>query len=271
MFVVIQEIQLKKPNTYGAYREYEVTSTSFSISGNSITRYSYYPAYDKGRFERPHMEAYKISIHESRRENGAVKKKQCVIGTIGYYALADKFGLFDYMEKGLKRAAEVFDSDFNTLYDLTAAKLNPLAEQIQQEFKKTEEYKAIYQREKVKKEYIKAKAAFAQKYHVTENEYDACYNIFGEVMNQAYLDEIIRNAKEYSSYYDNKSGNYNNGGYDYSSYFKANCSNYTDDEKAILKKFYKALSVKFHPDMNPQADTTTEMQFLNKLKQEWSI
>lgn len=44
MFVVIQKIQLKKPNKYGAYREYEVCSFSASKSDGELhTWYRYKP------------------------------------------------------------------------------------------------------------------------------------------------------------------------------------------------------------------------------------
>ena len=41
-----------------------------------------------GRFERPIRKAYKVSIHKSYREDGKVKKKQWVIGTMEYYNIA---------------------------------------------------------------------------------------------------------------------------------------------------------------------------------------
>ena len=62
--------------------------------GQTKTYYSYYPNYEAGKFERPHREAYKISVHVSRRENGKVKKRQYPIGTVGYYALIE-WGLYD--------------------------------------------------------------------------------------------------------------------------------------------------------------------------------
>lgn len=43
------------------------------------------------------------------------------------------------------------------------------------------------------------------------------------------------------------------------------------DETAMLKQFYKVLSKKYHPDLNPGKDTTAEMQLLNRLKQGWGI
>jgi len=39
----------------------------------------------------------------------------------------------------------------------------------------------------------------------------------------------------------------------------------------MLRKFYMALSQMFHPDSNPNADTTKEMQFLNRLREDWGV
>lgn len=82
MFCVIQTIQRKKSDPHGWYREYEVESIPITFpDGISKTHYSYYPKYEAGRFERPRREAYRISIHKSRREGEKVVKKQCAIAT----------------------------------------------------------------------------------------------------------------------------------------------------------------------------------------------
>jgi hypothetical protein len=268
MFVVIQKIQLKKPNKNGGYKEYEVNTISFTIGGIVKTSYSYHAKYDGGHFERPHQEAFKISIHQSFRENGKVKAKQCVLGTIGYYVLAEGWGLYDYMESGFKRAAKMFDNS-DGLYDLVEAKIAPLREQIQSEYHESEEYKAVEERKKVQKEYQKSKANFAKKYNVDAGEFDFCFDVFGHVMNETYLNEIIQKEKAYSSYRENSSSNYSSQ--DYSSYFKTNSSTYTDVEKLTLKLFYKKLAMEFHPDKNLDTDATEKMQLLNKLKDEWNL
>ena len=116
MYVVVQTIQRKKPNKGGEYREYEVSSMSIQFQDSTAkTHHSYYPRYEAGRFDRPHLESYKISIHESRRENGKVVKKQCVVGTIDYYSLVE-WGLFDYIDRGISHAVDVFGVDYETLY-----------------------------------------------------------------------------------------------------------------------------------------------------------
>lgn len=259
---MIQEIKNKKPNTGGAYREYEVHTNTITRTTGSITFYSYGPNYSAGRFERPHLEAYRISIHESYREGGRVKKKQCVVGTIGYYSLID-FGLYDYIEQGILRAMDMFHTDFDTLYELVEAKIAPIKERIIAEYHGTEEYQARRRQETIQKAYQKAKAEFGKRYDVDPHEYDYCYNALGELMNQAYLDHIVhsyqRKQEAYRSYQTNFHDNYSTGG------------TYTERETALLKQFYRTLSKSYHPDLNPEKDTTAEMQLLNKLKEAWGV
>ena len=125
--------------------------------------------------------------------------------------------------------------------------------------------------------------------------YDYCYDIYGKLKNKDILDEVIKNSER--SYREHKRGNYaekdnsipENGNdsdyYDYDNFkrrYKSDHSYYgfdynsgktsrTPEEKGYLKRFYKSLAAKFHPDANPNSDTTKEMQFLNKLKDEWGI
>ena len=48
-------------------------------------------------------------------------------------------------------------------------------------------------------------------------------------------------------------------------------SNYNEADKAMLKKFYRTLSKAFHPDSNPDKDTSEEMKMLNRLKSDWGV
>lgn len=269
MYVVVQTIQRKKPNPHGDYKEYEISSMSIQSQDGSVkTHYSYYPKYEAGRFDRPHRESYKISIHESRRENGKVVKKQCVVGTIGYYELVE-WGLYDYIDKGISHAVDVFGADYEDLYRMTETKMQPIMDKVKREFHRTEEYKARRQREKLEKAHQKAKKQFGDKYGVDPDEYDYIYNIFGELMDEQYLNRIIQQYEAARSYRESQRSSYRE--YSYGSYSIPSSSTYTDDDRAILKKFYKELSKIYHPDLNPDTDTTAQMQLLNRLKGQWGL
>lgn len=83
-------------------------------------------------------------------------------------------------------------------------------------------------------------------YHITilltmdSDEYDRCYDVFGKLRNPEYLDKIKREYKQRKEY-------------------------------ETLKQFYRTLSKKFHPDADPDTDTSKQMQLLNKLKGEWGL
>lgn len=275
MFVVVQEIKLKKPNPPGHWKKYEVTSSTFSSpSGGAQTYYSYYPDYSAGQFERPHQEAYKISIHQSYREGGKVKKRQCAIGTIRYYDAVPSIGigLYDCTDSGISRAVKAFGVDYDTLYKMVEDKMNPIMERICREYRKTEEYKARRAYEKLQKAYEKAKKSFAKRYSVSEREYDACFDIFGALRNGTYLAQIRREAEAQRSYSNSYSSNYSSSDYfDWNQLFGIPAASYSEEERKLLKKFFRALSMKYHPDLNPDTDTTKEMQLLNKLKEEWGV
>ena len=71
--------------------------------------------------------------------------------------------------------------------------------------------------------------------------------------------------KRQQEQWDNFYKQFNNGG---SQLFGCKGA-YTDSEKVLLKKFYKILSQKFHPDS--QGGSNDAMQLVNKLKQQWGV
>lgn len=78
-----------------------------------------------------------------------------------------------------------------------------------------------------------------------------------------------RSQEYWRGYYDNFRSNHNSN--ENSSYAGIFSSNYTGEEKEILKQFYRTLSKKFHPDANPDMDTSKQMQLLNRLKSDWGV
>lgn len=269
MYCVIQEIELKKENEHGFYRELKTDSYSFTISGVTKTKYTY--AYGDERFKRPVKKAYKVSIHKSRRINGVVTKKQYVVTTADYYSLAEYWIGDCSFEKKIDGIAESLGTDSNHIWELINAKVDPLQEKIKAEFKKTEEYKTHEKHKKIISRHNKAKAKFAKDYNCDSDEYDFCYDVFGEVKNQEYLDKIVAECR-YRKEYEEKSRSYQEEHYsDYSHFTGASTAAVTDENKDIFKQFYRELSKKFHPDANPDKDTSNEMKLLNNLKDEWGV
>ncbi|EPY2274567.1 hypothetical protein ACXAUS_003467 [Clostridium sporogenes] len=267
MYCVIQEIENKKANPYGAYKKLEVDSITWAINGEYKTKYSY--EYTGGRFERPIRKAYKISIHKSYREKGKVKKKQWVICTMDYYELLE-FWPGDYISQGrLSGKLKEMNISENELWDMVYKKLDSIIKKVESEFQKTEEYKTDKKHTEIIQKYIRDKDDFEKIYG--EDTYDYCYDVFGTLRNEEMLNNIksqYKNKQEYErSYYGNFKSNHNN--YDFGSYSKTDTSTYTDNEKLYLKAIYKAAAMKLHPDI--KKDNGEGMKFLNKLKDEWGI
>lgn len=268
MYCVIQEIELKKENEHGYYKELKAGSFTFTIKGITETRYTF--NYGDEKFRRPIRKAYKVSIHESRRINGVVTKKQYVVTTVDYYSLAEYWIGDCLLEKKIDGIAESLGTDSGHIWELINAKADPLQERIKAEFKKTEEYRTNEKHNKIIKRYNNAKSKFAKDYNCDDGEYDFIYDVFGSLKNQDYLDKIVAESL-FRKEYEEKSR----------SYRKEYYSNYSNsgnvrpaaslENKDIYKQFYRELSKKFHPDVNPDKDTSNEMKLLNKLKNEWGV
>lgn len=278
MFCVIQEIETKKTIKNGYSKEIETSQCGYEDSSRKVWWNCYY--YGDERFERPIKKAYRISIHQSYRENGKVRKKQYVIGTYNYYDLADKFsGFGEFEAETIDRIAELLGVESVVIYDLIEKKLNPLVKKLEKEFQETEEYKTHQEHERIITEYGLKKAKFNKKYEVDGHEYDMCYDVFGNLTNPECLKKIKKEYKERKEYekksrsyqrnfHSNYNENFGNYGSGYQEFFSGN---YDETDKEALKRFYRVLSKKFHPDANPDIDTSKEMQLLNRLKDEWGV
>ena len=246
----------------GAYKELKVCKTE---SNQGYISYGY--IYTGGRFDRPIRKAYKISIHKSYRENGKVKKKQYSICTMSYYDIID-FGIYDCADRKVKALAEELNIDAENIYNLIYKKYDPLEERIRKEFEETEEYKVYSKHKSIIDAYTKARDKFEEKYG--GDTYKHYYDVFGVLREPEKLEAFKKqyeSKKEYErSYYKNYKNNYSNN---YSGYSSNKQSTYTDEEKAYLRKIYKAAAMKLHPDVSK--DNGESMQFLNKLKEEWGI
>jgi len=275
MYCVIQEVQRKKPNPYGEHKKIIPYPLEMSINGVEQTP-EWRWKWSEERFERPRLEAYKITLHQSYREGGAVRKRQHSVCTMSYYDICETWW-GDCIVGGEKALAEKLGMDATTVCEIIDAKLEPLRERLTTEFHQSAEYAAKQEHERIIADYQTAKSQFCRKYDVDGDEYDRCYDVFGVLRNKEYLEKIKAEHKarkqaereanrRYRESWRSTYEQYTGGGYSAPS-----GSTYTEDERAILKRFYRSLSKTFHPDLNPGKDTTKEMQLLNKLKEAWGV
>lgn len=271
MYCVIQQVMRKKPDPYGEYREIEAYQNEWRIAGDERPC-TWAWRYTGGRYERPHLEAYKISIHHSFREGGAVRKHQYSIRTMSYYDIVE-YSLYDCANGSIHAVAGQLGMDPAELYKIIETKLEPLRERLETDFQQSAEYQAKQEHRRVLDIHNKARTAFSKRYDVDRDEYDRCYDVFGQLRNPEYLKQIKaeHKARKQSerSYRQSQRSSYRE--YRYSSYSVPSSSTYSDDDRAVLKKFYRELSKIYHPDLNPGVDTTAQMQVLNRLKEQWGV
>ena len=275
MYCVIQEVRRKKQDQYGEHMEIIPYPLEMSINGvEQVPKWCW--KWSEERFERPHLEAYKISIHHSYRENSVVRKHQYPIRTMSYYDIVE-YSLYDCADSSIQAMADKLGMEAAELYEIIEAKLEPLRERLEAEFHQSAEYRAKQEHRRILDAHSKAKAAFCQRYGVDGDEYDRCYDVFGVLRNRVYLEEIKAAHKarkqaerdRWSSYHESWSGTYSGdvGG----SYYAPSVSTYTEADRAILKQFYRSLSKLYHPDLHPGEDFTAQMQLLNRLKELWGV
>ena len=199
MYCVIQEIGIKKVSA-GESKEIEVYETTWTINGENGSIWGW--RYSDEHFERPVRKAYRISIHESYREAGKVKKKQTVICTIGYYDLVDCGSwIVDYITSSRwKDKVEAIGLPEDELVDLIYKKFQPIIDRVEAEFQQTEEYKAREEHRRILKEHNQRVEAFKEKYDTSESEYKHCYDVFGNLRNPDALKKVKAEYKAKRDY-----------------------------------------------------------------------
>lgn len=267
MYCVIQKVELRKQNTNGYYKELEVYKNKWFINGVEGGSYSY--SYTGERFERPIKKAYKISLHQSYREDGKVKKKQYSVCTMSYYDLIE-WSLYDCAAGKIEQLSKELGIKEDDVYNLIYSKLDPIIEKITKEYQQTEEYKTHEKHKEIIDKYQEEKRKFKNEYG--SDNYDYYYDVFGVLREpekfEAFKKQYEASKTYQNNYYDNFKSNYNNYNFN-SSYSTTKQSNYTDKEKGYLKTIYRAGAIKLHPDVIK--DDGEGMKFLNKLKEEWGI
>ena len=270
MYCVIQQVMRKKPDPYGEYREIRAYQNQWRLDESKPFTWAWERT--GGRFERPHLEAYKITLHQSYREGGVVKKRQYTVCTMSYYDICESWW-GDHIVGAENALAEKVGIAPAELYELIETKLGPLRERLEAEFHRSPEYIAKQEHERIIADHMTAQNEFCSKYDVDKDEYNRCYDVFGVLRNKDYLEKIKAHHKarkeserRYRESWSSTYERYTSGGCSVPS-----VSTYTEEETTLLKKSYRSLTKTYHPDLNPDEDTTAEMQLLNKLKEAWGV
>lgn len=132
MYCVIQEVRRKRPDTLGEPQEIIAYPMDMSVNGVPqvpIWRWKY----SSERYDRPRLDAYKLSLHQSYRENGAVRKRQYSVCTMSYYDVVE-YSLYDCADRSITDTAAKLGVDSAELYEIIERKLEPLRERLEAGF-----------------------------------------------------------------------------------------------------------------------------------------
>ena len=274
MYVTVQKIY-GKSKVYG-YAKEVVTTT---INLGTTTRYGW--EYSKEKFERENY-SYKIVVKESYRENGKVKQKQAVMGTFHWFDFIDHYVCPDdwFYDKLEEIFPDKTQDQINSVCGEIDIKVKVIEQEESDKWYSSKEFKVHNKHLDLIRKYESKKRTFDNLYG--EDVFEQIYDIHLNVMNENLYEQLPKieadkkkedeekqeyerkRNEEQQKQRDNFYRQYSNG-----SYSIGLSSNYTDEEKGYLKKFYKVLAMKFHPDM---IDGDNEaMKFLNKLKDSWGI
>lgn len=268
---IIKEVQKKIENRFGEPKEIIVDSYEWQSDGERGKSYTYHMSPE--RFERPIGLAYDIYlVKEKEKENN--QPEEIKVCTIGYYDFVDYNYSDCISDRRLEAIANEVGESADDLYDIIENQLLPLQDKIRANFRNSPEYQAKVEHERIIENYRKAKRSFSMQYGFQEREYDRCYNVFGQLMDADYLGKLNKiieerekdkqQSKKYrKEYYRSRFNDYFSSG--------SSSVDYSEEDREILAKFYKVLAKKYHPDANPDVDTSNEMILINKLKKAWRV
>ena len=273
MYVTIQKI-------YGKSKIYGYSKDVVTIKYSSGTTIRYKWKYSDEKFERENY-SYKIVVKESYREDGKVKQKQVVMGTFHWFDFIEHYVYPDdwFYEKLKENFPDKTQEQLKDVCDIIEEKVSDIETVESKLWTGSKEYKIHNKHLEMIRKYESKKVVFDELYG--KDIFEQVYDIHLKVMNQELYEQLpqIRAEKkkadeekreyerkcheEQQKKWDDFYKQYTSGSYSIGS-----SSNYTDKEKEYLKKFYKVLAMKFHPDV---IEDNEPMQFLNKLKESWGI
>lgn len=273
MYVSVQKI-------YGKSKIYGYSKDVVTTALNTGTTILYGWRYSEEKFERENY-SYKIVVKESYREGGKVKQKQVVMGTFHWFEFIDHYVYGDEIFD--EKLADVFadkPDEAENIYKDIDKKIEEIQSAESKKWMASKEYKIHNKHLELIRKYESKKAVFDELYG--EGIFEQIYDVHLKVMNQSLYEELPKiraekkKADEAKREYERRSREEQHKqwekyfkGFGEGSYQTGSYSNYTDREKEYLKKFYKALAAKFHPDV--LEGDNEPMQLVNKLKEQWGI
>lgn len=273
MYVTVQKVK-GKSKVYG----YAKDVVTYTTSIGTTTKYHWH--YSEDKFERENY-SYKITVKESYRENGKIKQRQVVMGTYHWYDFIDHYVYSDdwFNDKLEEIFPDKTQEQIDAVCDEIDKKVNEIEREESDKWHSSKEFKVHNKHLNLIQKYELEKKTFDMLYG--EDIFEQVYDIHLKVMNQDLYKQLSKlraekkKADEAKREYERRSREEQQKqwekyfkGFGDGSYSAGSCSNYNNKEQEYLKKFYRVLAAKFHPDVTGDNEI---MQFLNKLKEQWGV
>lgn len=264
MQCLIEKFERPSVHSFGASKEIVVEEFEWSNHGETGKTYTYRMSPE--RFERNNKTAYHIIIEDDEGIRHTVS-------TMSYYDFVD-YNIEDCIgDRLIEQLAKKMGIPSEKIWSVIEDDLQDLQQKIRDEFSQTEEYQVSKKNQEIIATYERNKKRFCMELGVDAAKYDRCYNVFGELMDGEYLSKIHQTVEDRKKFSENSRRKHKEAWRNFSgsSDFFSSKSNYCEEDKEMLSRFYKVLAKKFHPDANPGVDTSKEMQLLNQIKKDWGV
>ena len=271
MYIEVRKVK-NKGVAYGGYKSVEPIILN---SDTDEPTYSY--KFSDDYFERPNI-TYKFIAKHSYREKGKVKSIAAYVCCYTWSDFIDGYAdayITTSRKMKIQEKLHVDNSEMDKLLTMFADEVDRRYTQIDSEFSKSQEYIVGSKVNQQVDEYKKRISAFEEKYG--NGTYCKVRDFYGELRNEKLMKKLesdyIKKCEYEKESHRHEQERWNNYYKQYSQSGSNQLSGFTggykSEEKVLLKKFYRCLSQKYHPD---SPDGTTEaMTLINKLKQQWEV
>ncbi|MDR3644316.1 MAG: hypothetical protein P4M02_04490 [Clostridia bacterium] len=273
-FTMLLSVQkgINRKKYKGNYKTVEPTKTRCSKNGVEYIKYGFVQS--GGRFERENV-SFKFIVQNLNDRGEGAGQPELLLGTIDWAAMNAPDDIYKMLlNKGkIGQIKEMFHpggKEFEDLINAITAEIDKCIQAFKDEYHNSEEYKISKQNQKRIERWLKAKARFDKEYGT--GYFEEIYNFDLDLVNVDLLAHLRQKKRQSEGYRQERNGSAGSSHHEEKGENPSgddDSTPFSEDEVHYLKRFYKTLAKKYHPDVS--YDDGKAMQLLNKLKEHWKL